>query len=64
MKNTNTNLEIEKIIDDAIERTQKLTIKSCIIDVLSGLRAEDRIELLKDLADMYQSELDVFGESK
>jgi len=55
-------------IDEAMEQfqksTERLTLKWAVIGVLKPLIVEDRLEILKEIIDMYQSELNVFGESK
>lgn len=39
-------------------------IKLAIIDILKVLEANDRIKILKELQEMYQAELEIFGRSE
>ena len=54
----------DKIVDDVANMTEIYATKRAIIAILQSLDVDKRIEVLKDMADLYQSELDVFGESK
>ena len=49
---------IEAIIDKVVRTTEITTLKVGIIDMLAGIDKDKRIEILKDLAEMYQAELD------
>ena len=52
------------MLEEFAKNTEKLTLKWAIISIVKHLEVKDRQEILKEIIDMYQSELDVFGESK
>ena len=54
----------DKVLEEFAKNTEKLTLKWAIISIVKHLEVKDRQEILKEIIDMYQSELDVFGESK
>jgi hypothetical protein len=54
----------DEIMKKFQKSTERLTLKWAVVAVIKPLEAEDRIKLLKEIIDIYQSELDFFGESK
>ena len=49
---------IEKTIRDVARVTEITTLKVVIIDILKGIDKDKRVEILKEMSEMYQSEID------
>lgn len=55
---------IEEIVGYAAQEGANLGIKRAIIAILQVLEPKQRIEILYELVDMYDSEMEIFGRSK
>lgn len=51
-------------IKEVMEQSMQLAVKRAVIRVLTDLEPQKRIVLLRELADLFESELAVFGKSK
>ena len=63
-KEPNTMSNTDKMLTNFQKSTERLTLKRAVVAIIKPLEVKDRLELLQEIKDIYQSELDVYGESK
>jgi hypothetical protein len=54
----------DQIVESLSKNIERITLKYAVISVIQPLEVKDRVEVLKEIIELYESELEVFGESK
>ena len=52
-------MDSKQIVEELARNTKIITLKIAIINILSDLPKDERIEILKEMASMYQAEIDL-----